>query len=67
MRIKFKEVKVGNFISFSGIVGKVVAIKQSNIGPFHKEIEMRIEKKGRKKPIPYSFHAPLFNSCSLIK
>lgn len=67
MRIKFKEVEVGNCISFSGIVGKVVAIKTSKIGPFHREIEMRIEKKGRKKPTPYAFHAPLFNLCNLIK
>ena len=67
MTIKFKEVEVGNRISFGGIVGKVVSIKTSKIGPFHREIEMRIEKKGRKKPTPYSFHAPLFNSCSLIK
>ena len=67
MIIKFKEVEVGNCISFRGIMGEVVAIKQSTVGTFHKLIEMRIEKKGRKKPIPYSFHAPLFNLCNLIK
>lgn len=67
MTIKFQEVEVGNRISFRGIIGEVVEIKESNVGTFHKLIGMRIEKKGRKKPIPYSFHAPLFNSCSLIK